>query len=443
MAEQITIIPSESKGYQNDVSANVLYVGNVIGYGNGYATRFTITPSKAITSLSLDITRASNWGLTSNNVTILAGVSTSDTATRPSSSTACTIGGTEGSTEAATLSVSFDKTVSANATVYLWLWTTSSQQAYLAIKPTASGGSRSAEVSIKGTVTTYPVSYNANGHGTAPASQTKTYGTNLTLRSFIANQSTGGSSATATITGNNSNGDSWSGSNGSAGYVTAKTTYTQSKWNTKSDGTGTNYNSQGTYTANASATMYAIWGSSTVAAYGTSYTLPTGTPVKNNTTSTRTVTINANGGSSTISSRTSTSTTTYTFKGWYTAETGGTKRTTSSRVTASETVYSQFGSSTSGYTAVTLPTAAQCTRPGYELLGFSTSSSATTATYLPGASYTPNGDVTLYAVWKILGLVEIGNGSGFDQYEIYIGNGSSFDRYIAYIGNGSGWDQYK
>lgn len=73
--------------------------------------------------------------------------------------------------------------------------------------------------------TSYTVSYNANGGSGAPSSQVKTNGVTLTL-----------SSTTPTRTG-----------------------YTFSKWNTKSDGTGTSYNAGGSYTANASVTLYAIW----------------------------------------------------------------------------------------------------------------------------------------------------------------------------------------
>lgn len=74
-------------------------------------------------------------------------------------------------------------------------------------------------------INTYTVAYNANGGSGAPANQTKTYGVNLTL-----------SSTKPTRTG-----------------------YTFVKWNTKSDGTGTDYASGGTYAANTGVTLYAIW----------------------------------------------------------------------------------------------------------------------------------------------------------------------------------------
>jgi uncharacterized repeat protein (TIGR02543 family) len=78
---------------------------------------------------------------------------------------------------------------------------------------------------------TYTVSYNANGGTDAPASQTKTYGSPLLLTTDIP----------------------------------TRTNYTFVKWNTASDGTGTDYSPGGTYNANAALTLYAIWELSTFA----------------------------------------------------------------------------------------------------------------------------------------------------------------------------------
>ena len=72
---------------------------------------------------------------------------------------------------------------------------------------------------------TYTVSYNANGGQSAPANQTKIYGTALTLSSTIP----------------------------------TRTNYDFVNWNTKSDGTGTSYNKGGSYTVNEGATLYATW----------------------------------------------------------------------------------------------------------------------------------------------------------------------------------------
>lgn len=67
-------------------------------------------------------------------------------------------------------------------------------------------------------------------------------------------------------------------------------------------------------------------------------------------------------------------------------------------------LYAIYTSSTTT-TAVTLPTP---TRSGYNFMGWATSSTATSGTT---GSYTPSGNVTLYAIWGAKGLVYIGNGN--------------------------------
>ena len=86
----------------------------------------------------------------------------------------------------------------------------------------------------------YTVSFIANGGTGAPSSQTKWYGTNLTLSSTKP----------------------------------TKTGYSFTKWNTKSDGSGTSYYPGGTYSSNSGATLYAIWTPNT---YTVSYNLNGGT----------------------------------------------------------------------------------------------------------------------------------------------------------------------
>ena len=75
------------------------------------------------------------------------------------------------------------------------------------------------------TVNTYTVKYNANGGSGAPGQQTKTYGVTLTLSSTKP----------------------------------ARTNYTFKGWGTSSGSTTVAYASGGSYTANASVTLYAIW----------------------------------------------------------------------------------------------------------------------------------------------------------------------------------------
>ena len=133
----------------------------------------------------------------------------------------------------------------------------------------------------------WTVSYDANGGSGAPSAQTKTYGVTLTLSSTQPTKSSS-TDATYTIT-YNYNGNGQSSTTATANKTTS---YSFSKWNTAENGSGTNYNPGGSYTANAAAILYAQWTSSTSTS---SVTLPSPTR------------------------------TGYTFAGWYDAASGGTK----------------------------------------------------------------------------------------------------------------------
>lgn len=150
-------------------------------------------------------------------------------------------------------------------------------------------------------INTWTVSYNANGGSGAPSSQTKTYNVTLVLSSTIPTKSSV-SAGSYSIT-YNANGGSVSPTSATAARTTS---YSFSKWNTKSDGSGTNYNAGGNYTANAAATLYAQWSSTTTTA---SVTLPTPTR------------------------------TGYTFKGWATSSTATTGVTGSYTPTGNVTLY--------------------------------------------------------------------------------------------------------
>jgi len=168
----------------------------------------------------------------------------------------------------------------------------------------SSGGKYTANANVtlyaKWTPVTYTVTYNANGGSGAPSAQTKTYGVDLTL-----------SSTKPTRTG-----------------------YTFNGWNTKADGSGTNYASGGKYTSNANLTLYAKW-----------------TPV------TYTVTYNANGGSGAPGNQTKTygvdltlsstkpTRTGYSFNGWNTKSDGsGTNYASGGKYTANAnlTLYAKW-----------------------------------------------------------------------------------------------------
>ena len=116
---------------------------------------------------------------------------------------------------------------------------------------------------------TYNISYNGNAKGggkvsSLPVIQTKIYGVALTLSSDRPTHST-------------VRGTSWQvicdANGGSAADVELNadrtTSYTFKNWNTNASGTGTSYSPGGSYTANASATLYAQWTTKTTTSYVT------------------------------------------------------------------------------------------------------------------------------------------------------------------------------
>lgn len=87
-----------------------------------------------------------------------------------------------------------------------------------------------------------------------------------------------------------------------------------------------------------------------------------------------------------------------TFLGWYTAASGGSQVTSPYTPTsASVTLYAHW----SGMSAVTTPT---LTRDGYTFLGWYTARSGGTKVADGGGSYTPSGNIALYAQWEALNI---------------------------------------
>lgn len=221
----------------------------------------------------------------------------------------------------------------------------------------------------------YTVSYNANGGSSSsvPSAQTKYYGETLTL-----------SSTKPTRTG-----------------------YTFSKWNTKSDGTGTAYSSGGSYTSNASATLYARWTANT---YTVSYSANGGSGAPSSQTK-------AYGVALTLSSTKPTKTG-YTFSNWKAtdgttyASGGSYTKNEATTLTAQWTAntytvtYNANGgsgapSSQTKYYGTDLTLRSETpTKSGYTFVGWGTATTSTSAKYQPGGKYTSNASATLYAVWK-------------------------------------------
>ena len=259
------------------------------------------------------------------------------------------------------------------------------------------------------TAATYTVTYNANGGTDAPAAQTKTHGTALTLSSVKpSRKSDSAGSYTVTL---NANGGSVSQNTVTA----AKTTnYSFKNWNTASNGSGTSYNAGASYTANAGVTLYAQWTSSTSVSqvtlptptrtgytfkgWGTTANATTGTtgsytPQSDVTlyavwqASTYTVTYNANGGTGAPAAQT---------------------KTHGAALTLSSTNPSRTSSAASSYVVTLNANGGTCSAASieatrltdYSFKNWNTKADGTGTAYSSGASYTTDASATLYAQWS-------------------------------------------
>lgn len=223
--------------------------------------------------------------------------------------------------------------------------------------------------------TSYKIQYNANGGSGAPSNQTKWYGTNLTLSSTKP----------------------------------ARTGYTFQGWATSASGSVA-YKAGASYTANAAATLYAVWKANT---YTVSYNANGGSGQPSNQTKTygKTLTL-----SSTKPTRTG-----YTFVSWNTkADGSGTSYAAGVSYTANAAVtlyaiwkintytvtYNANGGTLGSVKTQTknygtaLKLTGTATRANYTFKGWATSAGGSVA-YASGADYTANADVTLYAIWKL------------------------------------------
>ena len=116
---------------------------------------------------------------------------------------------------------------------YSYTRTTSAQTIYCAAKMTNIGSNESSVSHSKSytipALASYTISYNANGGSGAPSSQTKWYGTELTL----------------------------------SGTKPTRTGYSFLGWSASSSATSASYTAGSSYTANSSATLYAVWKANT------------------------------------------------------------------------------------------------------------------------------------------------------------------------------------
>ncbi len=226
---------------------------------------------------------------------------------------------------------------------------------------------------------TYTVSYNANGAtgGTAPVDQTKIENVNLQLAS-------------------------------NSGSL-VKTGYDFDGWNTNSEGTGTDYAVEATYSNNGNITLYAKWTANT---YTVTFDAGAGaTP----SPETKDVTYN-----STYGTLASTSRTGYTFGGWWTGSGGTGSQITSASTVAilsAQTLYAKWTAKTYTVTfdagdgitpspetkSVTYDAAygvlATTSRSGYNFAGWWTGAGGTGSQISDISTVTTASDHTLYAKW--------------------------------------------
>ena len=239
-------------------------------------------------------------------------------------------------------------------------------------------------------INTYTIKYNANGGTGAPASQTKTYGTTLKL-----------STTKPTKTSTEAEGST--------------TTYAFKGWSTSSTATTATYAAGANYTANANATLYAVWASSTtVNSYDVVYETDGGSDVASQ--------VKTKGSALKLSSAVPVKNG-YTFSKWNTQPDGsGTSYNPSATYsvdadlmlyaiwipwTHTVTFNANGGSDVpSGFTKTTdidvLISETEPTRSGYLFMGWSTESDGTGRSYNAGEAYTATqngGTVTLYAIW--------------------------------------------
>ena len=252
----------------------------------------------------------------------------------------------------------------------------------------SAGGSSSISASISiPALTSYTVSYNANGGNGAPSNQTKYYGKTLTLSSTIP----------------------------------TRDGYTFAGWGTSADATGVSYAAGGSYTANSAITLYAVWTAN----------------------KTLTITYDANGGSNAPVNQThlynSTSTLSqgvptrhgYTFLGWATSSTATTAQYASGASYTNDSfedgdvvtlyavweeddfltiVYDVNGGSDAPENqkhyigTKTYITESKPTKDGYKFLGWTDDSTSSIIKYSSGGVYenddfTDGDTITLYAIW--------------------------------------------
>lgn len=313
--------------------------------------------------------------------------------------------------------------LAAGGTYYIYLLRNDTHERTVLYGATAGVGGYTATLNYNYNIL-YTVKYNANGgkfsDNTTEKTGTKVEGSNYTIPTYSLSKD----STSFAITGIPNNGSSNIVQN-------AAQNFQFSCWNTKADGSGTNYYSGGVITGNSDITLYAI--------YSYSYSNNTLSDASwwnlskaQETVATYTVTFDANEGTCDMSSLNAEKIKSYSFGGWYSGENGtGEEYYNTTSFNSAKTIYANWEGS-NNTEGIALPTAE---RLGYDFVEWNTKSDGTGTGYKEGSSYTPTGSITLYAIYEPKGLANIGSEKGL----VKIFDGTSWRQAIPFTYNGSKW----
>lgn len=217
-------------------------------------------------------------------------------------------------------------------------------------------GGSNGTLTAQWTINTYPVSFDANGGEGAPEAQTKTYGQTLVL----------------------------------SDVVPTRTGYTFRGWATTSDASVPQYQPSGNYTANAAATLYAVW---QINAYSLSITKSEAGLILNVT---RTESPIAGADTGILAN--------------------GATVYYGDKLVVAYTLSAGYAIDTATINGVDMSSASE--------------------------TVTVSSNMVVIVLVELQALAYIDNGASIDMYQIYIDDGVSFEPYQAYIDNGVSWDVY-
>lgn len=254
-------------------------------------------------------------------------------------------------------------------------------------------------------VPTYYIYYKKSD-GTAYTTDSALKNEELTIRSTGPSKSQSSSDSTFSITGY-ANGGYFTSATITSQSITATktvtTTYFFTKWNTKFDGTGTDYTPNTEVTMTKDITLYPIYNSSTKDTYKDNEISVLPTPTKGNTTPyTYTITYDALGGTVSKTTESTSTTRRWSFGGWATSNTASSANAQSSYTSTTNLWAYWTYQDVKG--TVTLPTP---TRVGYKFLGWGTSKTQTSGLLPAGGTQEIGANTTYYAIWKADGSIRI------------------------------------